>query len=151
MLAELLDAQTQSYILGLTLGLPLAQVDAIHDSYTNPPDRLLQVIIAFFKGVEPSPTWRVIVAALRSPAVNLPALAKRVEAAHFPDPTSTRDVVPETSTGMTPLNYDCMVNSVSIISAGESVASATTDTSGDVVKASPLIPISSSGERASFT
>ena len=35
--------------------------------------------------------------ALRSPIVNLPALARRVEAAHFPDLTATRDVVPETT------------------------------------------------------
>ena len=29
--------------------------------------------------------------ALKSPAVNLPQLALRVEAAHFPDPTASRD------------------------------------------------------------
>ena len=98
-LAELLDAQNKSYILGLTLGLPQAEVEAIHKTYTDPRDHLLHIIIPFLKGVKPRPTWRVIVDALRSPAVNLPALAKSVEAAHFPDPISTRDVVPETTTG----------------------------------------------------
>ena len=39
-------------------------------------------------------------------AINLLALAKRVEAAHFPDPTSTHVSVPETTTGMTPFKYD---------------------------------------------
>ena len=39
--------------------------------------------------------------ALRSPAVNLPALARSVEAAHFPDPTSTYDVFADTA-GMLP-------------------------------------------------
>ena len=34
--------------------------------------------------------------ALKSPAVNLPALAMRVEAAHFPDAMATSDVVAET-------------------------------------------------------
>ena len=53
------------------------------------------------------------------------SIAKRVEA--NPNPTSTCDVVPETTTGMTPLNYDWS-NSVSIISAAESVASTTTVT-----------------------
>ena len=61
------------------------------------------------------------------------------------DPTSTRDVAPETTTGMTPLNYDWS-NSVSIISAAESVASTTTDTSGDVVKSKTPSQLSS-GER----
>ena len=36
-------------------------------------------------------------AALRSPAVGLTALARRVEAAHCHDLTATRDVVPETT------------------------------------------------------
>ena len=35
--------------------------------------------------------------ALRSPIVNLPALARRVEAAHFPDLAATRDAVPQTT------------------------------------------------------
>ena len=98
-LEELLDAQNQSYVLGLKLKIPLADVDAIHGSYSSPRDRLLQVIIAFLKQEQTGPTWRVIVDALRNPAVNLPALAKRVEAAHFPDPTSIRAVTPETTTG----------------------------------------------------
>ena len=144
MLEELLDAQNQSYTLGLKLGLPLADVEAIHLAHTNSRDRLLRIIITFLKQEQTGPTWRVIVDALRNPVVNLSALAKRVEAAHFPDTTSTRDVVPETTTGMKPLNYDWS-NSVSIISAAESVASTTTDTSGDVVK--PKTPSQlSSGE-----
>ena len=74
--------------------------------------------------------------------LNLPALAQKVA-----DPTSTHDVVPETTTGMTPLNYDWS-NSVSIISAAESVASTTTDTSGvwSSLTSSSFLP--SSGEKS---
>ena len=133
-LDELLDARNQSYVLGLKLKLPLVEIDSIHSTYSNPRKRLLHVIIGFLKQKQTGRPWRVIVDALRNPAVNLPALAKRVEAAHFPDPTSTRDVVPETTSGMTPLNYDWSNYCVSIISATESVASTTTDTSGDVVQ-----------------
>ena len=50
--------------------------------------------------IEPKPTWRAILAALRSPAVNLPQLAMRVEAEHFPDPTAARDASPTSPTGM---------------------------------------------------
>ena len=89
-LDELFEAQNQSYMLGLALKLPFSEVEAIHGQYQNPRDRLLRVIIAFLEQAEPRPTWGVIVEALRSRAVNLPRLARRVEAAHCPDPTATR-------------------------------------------------------------
>ena len=91
-LEELLPAQTQSYVLGLKLGLPFHEVERIRAQYSDPRDGLLHTLIAFAKQAQPRPTWRVIVDALRSPAINLPHLAERVEAAHFrlPDPTSIR-------------------------------------------------------------
>ena len=82
-------------MLGLMLNLPLREVEAIFAMYSDPRDRLLHIIIAFLRQAEPRPTWRVIVGALRSPVVNQTALAEIVEAAHFPDLTTTRDVVPE--------------------------------------------------------
>ena len=90
-LEELLSAQNQSYLLGLKLKLPVHEVEAIHLKYLDPRERLLHVIIAFLRQAEPRPTWRVIVEALRNPIVNLPALARRVEAAHFPDPSAERE------------------------------------------------------------
>ena len=100
-LEEILPAQNKSYELGLKLKLPQHVVEAIH-SKNLPPERcLLEVLIKFFQQTEPRPTRRVIIEALKSPAVNLLALAKEVEAAHFPDPAAIRDVVPET-TGMSP-------------------------------------------------
>ena len=95
-LNELMGAKNKSYALGLELKLPQRTVKAIHTTYSRPDNRLLQVLFEFMKQTDPRPTWRVITDALRSPAVNLPRLAKKVEAAHFPDPTSTRDVVSET-------------------------------------------------------
>ena len=90
-LEQILEAQNQAYVLGLKLKLPLFVVEGICANYSTPRDRLLQVLIEFMKQVEPRPTWKVIIAALRSPAVNLPQLAVRVETSHFPDPTATRD------------------------------------------------------------
>ena len=94
MLDELLEVQNKTRIFGLKLKLPVHVVDSIHSTYSQPGDRLLQILIEFTRQVDPRPTWRVIADALKSPAVNLPHLAKKVEAAHFPDPTSTpsRDV-----------------------------------------------------------
>ena len=95
-LEALLPAQTQSYLLGMLLKLEIHEIDAIHMKYLDPRDRLLHIILAFLRQAEPRPTWRVIVDALRSPVVNLTALAERVEAAHFPDPTATQPPPPAT-------------------------------------------------------
>ena len=97
-LEDILEAQNQSYVLGLKLKLPLQLVDSIYTTYSKPRDRLLQILIEFTKQVDPIPTWKAIVTALRTPAVNLPRLAMRVEAAHFPDPAASRDTPPETTT-----------------------------------------------------
>ena len=99
MLEELLPAQNKSYELGLKFKLPQHVVEAIH-SKDIPADKcLLRILIKFLQQVNPRPTWRVIVEALKASAVNLPGLAARVETAHFPDSTATRDVVHETTTG----------------------------------------------------
>ena len=92
-LEELLEAQNHAQLLALAMKVNPRDVETIHATYQQPKDRLLHIIIAFLRQSETRPTWRVIVDALRSPAVNLPALARRVEAAHFPDPTAI--VLPE--------------------------------------------------------
>ena len=95
-LEELLEAQNHSSTFGLKLNLPVHEVEAICETHANPRDRLLHIIITFLRQAEPRPTWRVIVDALRSPIVNLTALAGKVEAAHFPDPMATRPPLPAT-------------------------------------------------------
>ena len=96
-LEELLAAQNSAHLLGLMLNVKPRDVEAIQNKYQDPRDRLYHIIIAFLSQAEPRPTWRVIVDALRSRTVNLTALAWTVEAVHFPDLTTTRDVVPETT------------------------------------------------------
>ena len=97
-LEELLQAQNKSRFLGLKLNVPDHVITGIHSQYTDPTDRLYYVLVEFLKQDTLRPTWRAIVDALRSPAVDLPQLAKTVEAAHCPDPTSSRDVLPDTTT-----------------------------------------------------
>ena len=96
-LEELTEAQNCANLLGFMFGIKPVEVDAICKMYQNPKERLCQIILAFLRQAEPPPTWRAIVNALRSNAVNLTALAKRVEVAHFPDPTASRD--PSTTSG----------------------------------------------------
>ena len=97
-LEEILEAQKQSYALGLKLKLPLYIVDGIYEKYSQPRDRLLQILTAFLQQREPRPTWRAIIATLRIPAVNLSQLAMRVKAAHFPHPTASRRAPPPEAT-----------------------------------------------------
>ena len=87
-LEELLPAQNQSYELGLKLKLPPHEVESIDSTYSKPRQRLLRIIMLFLNQVDPKPTWRVIVDALKSPVVNLPQLSSTVEEAHFPVTTS---------------------------------------------------------------
>ena len=98
-LDEIIEAQNQSYVIGLKLKLPEYKVESIHSRYTDPCKRLLQVLIEFTKQIEPKPTWRVIVDVLKSPSVNLTHLAREVERKHCP--VSPPCVVPpETTVGM---------------------------------------------------
>ena len=91
-LGALLKAKDKAFQLGLALNLPPHEAQRIRDNYAKPENRLTRIIEMFLKQVEPRPTWRVIVDALKSPLVNLPRLAKEIEDAHFPNPTITREV-----------------------------------------------------------
>ena len=89
LLDVIIEAKTKSRELGRALNLPDDVVTKIHDAYGIPTIHLYHVIQHFLKS--PNPTRKTIGAALRSPAVYLPRLATRVEAAHFPDPTATHE------------------------------------------------------------
>ena len=82
---ELFDVQTQSDRFGRVLKLPKATVDSIHQQYSDPRDRLFRIIDEFVKQVEPPPTWRVILEALRNPLIGQGNLAQQIEKKLFPD------------------------------------------------------------------
>ena len=114
-----------------------SDVEAIQATYQQPKDRLYHIILAFLRQAEPRPTWRVIVDALKSPMVGLTALARTVETAHIPDPTSTRDVVTEiTGTSPSVPFISDWCSGVSIISDTEP-ATNTIITGDDEVKSKP--------------
>ena len=78
-LEEILEAKTHTRFIGLKLKLPNHVVDGIHMQYSDSRDHLYYVIKEYLEQVDPTPTWRAIADALRSPPVNLPRLAKRIE------------------------------------------------------------------------
>ena len=96
----LLEAKDKAYSLGLALKLSPDEVKSICKTHQDPQERLTAIIPYLLNQIEPRPTWRLIVEGLRSPLVNLPRLAKRIEAAHFPNPTAACDVMPETPNGI---------------------------------------------------
>ena len=82
-LSEIIDAKTKAKYLGLALGLSPATVGGICQQYGDLQDRLLYVIEEFLKKIDPHPTWKAIAIAMRSPTVNFPDLAERIEDKYF--------------------------------------------------------------------
>ena len=80
----ILDVQTKSDLLGRVLKLPAATVESIHLQYSDPQKCLFHVIDEFVKQVEPPPTWRVILEALRNPLIGQHRLAQEIERKHCP-------------------------------------------------------------------
>ena len=81
-LEELLPAQNKAYELGLKLKLPQERVEGIQRLYSEPRQQLLHILVEFTNQEEPRPTRKTIVEALKSPAIDLPALARKIEASH---------------------------------------------------------------------
>ena len=78
-LSEIIDAKTKAYYLGLQLSLTTATVEGIRQQYSDPQDRLSQLLIEYLKKIDPPPTWKAIAHALRSTTVDIPYLAERIE------------------------------------------------------------------------
>ena len=97
---RLLEISTKSVVFGRLLELPKATIDAIHLQYTDPQGRLFHLLDEFAKQVEPKPTWRVILGALRDPLMGEHSLAQSIEDSLSPlSPATT----PATTPAATPL------------------------------------------------
>ena len=83
---EVLEVQTKSKTFGRVLGLPKVTVDSIHQQNSDPQECLFGVLDEFVKQVEPPPTWRVILEALRNPLIGQHRLARDIESKYCPRP-----------------------------------------------------------------
>ena len=81
---KLLSVQTKSQFLGLGIGLQSHTIQAIFSQYPNAQDRLLSIITEFINGSESTPTWRIIIEALRKPSVKFNCLADELEEEYYP-------------------------------------------------------------------
>ena len=84
LVTELYEARTKWYFVGLKLKVPADVLDTIESESDDQAERLLRVLKAALKRVEPRLTWRAVVEALRSPTVGLQQLAKTIEAKYCP-------------------------------------------------------------------
>ena len=85
---DILDVQTKSDLFGRVLKLPATTVESIHQQYSNPQDRLFHIIDELVKQVEPPPTWRVILEALRNRLIGHSRLAQEIESKYCPCPST---------------------------------------------------------------
>ena len=83
---EILDMQTQSELFGRVLKLPVSTLKFIHQQHRDPRKCLFAVIDEFVKQMEPPPTWRVILEALRHPLIGQHCLAQEIESKYCPHP-----------------------------------------------------------------
>ena len=82
---ELYEVRTQWRPLGGILRVGPANLDAVGAQYRDIPDDCLRETLShWLKQVNPLPTWKVIVDALRNPMMEQAALAQNLEGRHCP-------------------------------------------------------------------
>ena len=80
LLNELHSVRVNWYNIGLELDIPYTELNCFRTMYSDPSDSLREVLIHWLKAaVEPSPTWKAVVTALRSPLVNEMNVAAQLE------------------------------------------------------------------------
>lgn len=105
---ELIEAQSDAYMLGLALGLKTCEIQSTLSTYQQPKDKLFQIICAFLRQTEPPPTWRAVVKALNSPSVSLPRIANKIEAKYINRPIPTLPCQATSASAMTRRPLDNM-------------------------------------------
>ena len=78
-LTQLLPAQNVSHLIAAQMKVPPHIVEAIHKENSDTRDRFYHVLLHILKQIEPRPTWRAFAECLRSPLVNHPQLARKIE------------------------------------------------------------------------
>ena len=77
--AELLTVKPKCNTLGLILKLDSVEMEGISVECADPQDQLFRIIDLFLMNKDFTPTWRIILEALRNPLMNNAALADHIE------------------------------------------------------------------------
>ena len=94
---EIAEVQNRAFQLGLKLKLKNHVAQGICSQHQQPRDKLLYILIEALE--KRSLTWKDIADALRSPAIDLPRLSRRIERAHCTKPHSGRTRLPSVGAG----------------------------------------------------
>ena len=80
--------------MGLNLKIPADVLESIESQYSDDRRRLGRIILEFLTRIDPKPTWRAIVDALKSPTVNMAKLAEKIETKYCspPKPDTERGI-----------------------------------------------------------
>ena len=76
---EILSAAAKWYDIGLELGMTADYLDTIRKTNDDPQDCLRKLLRRWLSCVDPQPSWKALINALSSPAVNYQALASKIE------------------------------------------------------------------------
>ena len=79
--AELYEARTKWYDIGLALKVPVTTLDSTEGQFNNHSDKLREILKVWLKTAT-EPTWQDVVGVLKSPVVGEPKLASDIEAKH---------------------------------------------------------------------
>ena len=79
--AELYEARTKWYDIGLALKVPVTTLDSIEGQFGNHSDKLRETLKVWLKTAR-KPTWQDVVGVLKSPVVGELKLASDIEAKH---------------------------------------------------------------------
>ena len=73
------SAAAKWYDIGLELGLTADYLDTLRKTNDDPQDCLRELLRRWLSGVDRQPSWKALITALSSPAVNYHALASEIE------------------------------------------------------------------------
>ena len=120
---EILDIQTMFMTFGRVLGLPKVTLDSIHQRHSDPQECLFGVLDEFVKQVEPPPTWRLILEALRHPLIRHYRLAQEIESKYCPRlPTDDDDYAYSVSQSVHELFVTSLAEPRPVQKSGDTVA-----------------------------
>ena len=101
---HLLDVQSKAKTLGRLLKVPKAIIDVTPQSTSDPQAPLFHIIDECLKQVDPKPTWRLILNALRDPLIGEHSLAQEIEVSLTMTSSSTLPGAHPSSTTSVPLS-----------------------------------------------
>ena len=147
---HLLDVQSKAKTLGRLLKVPKAIIYVTPQSTSDPQAPLFHIIDECLKQVDPIPTWRLILNALRDPLIGEHSLAQKIEVSLTMTSSSTLPGAHPSSTTSVPLSTSTAQSTSNTLSptlTTNSKSLSVSHSSSAVVVSRAASPRPSSGKR----